>query len=70
MSLVNTLLQARVPDAYRGRIMGVYMLVFGGLVPFGNLIAGTLAHFWGAPAVVFWGALASLASLFIMEHRY
>ena len=36
------------PDHLRGRIMSVYMLVFAGSIPIGNLLTGGLAHFYGA----------------------
>jgi MFS family permease len=46
---VNTLLHLRVPDELRGRVMSIYMLDRG-LMPAGALLAGTSAHFIGAPA--------------------
>ena len=46
----NTLVQATVPDALRGRVMSVYMMVFLGFYPIGALIAGTVAERYGAPA--------------------
>jgi MFS family permease len=58
----NTTLQTVAPDHLRGRVMSVYMLVFAGSVPFGNLITGGLAHFFGAPAALLVGAGISLAA--------
>lgn len=46
---VNTLLHLTVPDQLRGRVMSIYMLDRG-LMPAGALLAGTSAHFIGAPA--------------------
>jgi MFS family permease len=46
---VNTLLHLTVPDELRGRVMSIYMLDRG-LMPAGALLAGTSAHFIGAPA--------------------
>ena len=40
--------QSRVPDQYRGRVSGLYMLTWG-LFPFGSLAAGFLAERFGAP---------------------
>jgi len=48
----NTLVQAMVPDALRGRVMSVYSMMFMGLAPVGALLAGWLAHRFGAPATV------------------
>ena len=44
----NTTLQTVAPDYLRGRVMSVYMLVFAGSVPLGNLLTGGLAHLLGA----------------------
>ena len=56
----NTTLQTIAPDYLRGRIMSVYMLVFAGSVPLGNLFTGGLAQFFGAPIALFAGAGLSL----------
>ncbi len=60
MSLVNTILQSAAPDQYRGRLMSVYMLTFSGMVPFGNLLAGWLAHAVGVSAAVLAGGIFGL----------
>jgi len=52
IALINTLLQSKVPDAFRGRVMGVFMLTFAGIMPFGNLISGWLAHALGVCTTV------------------
>ncbi len=70
MSMANTLLQVNVPDEFRGRLMGVFMMMFGGLMPFGNLISGSLAHFFGAPIVTFGGALLSLLIFLPLGKRF
>lgn len=41
---LNTLLQTRVEDGFRGRVMGLYSLTFFGLAPFGNLMIGALGQ--------------------------
>ena len=53
VALVNTLLQVNVPDAFRGRVMGFFMITFAGFVPFGNLFSGALAQYWGVKAALF-----------------
>jgi MFS family permease len=40
MASSNTLIQAMVPDALRGRVMAVYSMMFMGMAPFGALWAG------------------------------
>jgi MFS family permease len=52
LALINTLLQTKVPDDFRGRVMGVFMLTFAGILPFGNLIAGGIAEALGVSFAV------------------
>lgn len=54
-AVCNTLLQSRVPDGLRGRVMACYMMCFNGLAPFGTLAAGALAHRLGASETVMIG---------------
>jgi MFS family permease len=61
MGSANTLIQAMVPDDFRGRVMAVYSMMFMGMAPFGALLAGMLAGAIGAPATVAAGGLACLA---------
>ncbi len=56
----NTTLQTVTPDHLRGRVMSVYMLVFNGSVPAGNLFTGELANLFGAPISLLAGASLSL----------
>ncbi|MBV9228259.1 MAG: MFS transporter [Chloroflexi bacterium] len=55
----NTTVQTVTPDHLRGRIMSVYMLVFAGSIPIGNLFTGGLAHLFGAPIALLAGAALS-----------
>jgi MFS family permease len=47
MAGANTSHQLTVPDELRGRIMGLHMLVFAGMSPFGALLIGSLAERFG-----------------------
>jgi MFS family permease len=58
MALVNTLIQGRVPEALRGRVMSIWTLTAFGLTPFGSLQAGALAGLFGAPLALGLGAIA------------
>lgn len=61
ISIINTLLQILVPDRFRGRVMSAFMFTFAGIMPFGNLIAGTLAHAIGVSLTLFVsGAICSV----------
>ena len=64
MSTSNTLIQTSVPDEMRGRVMGVWALIFGAMVPVGSLEAGALAHLLGTRITIGTGAIVSaLAAL-------
>lgn len=52
MASSNTLVQAMVPDAYRGRAMAAYSMMFMGMAPLGALLAGLVAEWTGAPGAV------------------
>ena len=53
----NTLVQTSVSDAMRGRVMGIWALVFGGTIPLGGLESGLLSQAVGVPWTVAMGAL-------------
>ena len=61
----NTALQTVTPDHLRGRVMSVYMVVFAGSVPLGNLFTGGLAHLYGAPISLLIGACLSLVAAIV-----
>ena len=43
MAATNTIIQRRVPDELRGRVMAVYATMFMGVQPIGSLLAGGVA---------------------------
>lgn len=61
-ALANTTLQTVTPDHLRGRVMSVYMMVFAGSTPLGNLFMGGLAHLYNAPVALLVGAILSLVA--------
>ena len=65
--MLNTAIQLRVVDAYRGRVMGFYGLTGGGLREFGGMQAGFLAEWTSAPFAIQTGAiaLAVIGSIFL-----
>ena len=48
MASSNALIQARVPNELRGRVMALYSMMFMGMAPIGALVYGALAarHRW------------------------
>jgi MFS family permease len=72
-STSNTVLQSIVPDEMRGRVMGIWTLIFGGMIPLGSLQAGLMADLLGTPATIAIGALicafAALVTLNVVRRR-
>jgi len=72
-STSNTTVQTIVPDEMRGRVMGIWALIFGGMIPFGSLEAGAVAHYFGTAATLAVGAivcaLAAFVTLIIVRRR-
>lgn len=70
MNNSNAMVQSRVPDELRGRVMGLYSLMFMGGGPIGSLLNGTLAEQTSEPAtaLVCAAALAAYA-IFIWIKR-
>ena len=60
MASSNTILQTLVEEDKRGRIMSFYTMAFMGMVPFGSLLAGSLANSLGAPQTVMIGGIACI----------
>ena len=46
-SSTTTLIQSSVEDSIRGRVMGIWALVFGGMIPLGSIFAGTCSQILG-----------------------
>ena len=67
----NTLVQAMVPDALRGRIMSMFTLVLMGSMPLGNILIGALAGLIGTMAAVaaFGAALCAAVGLVALARR-
>src|SRR6266480_1042012 len=64
MAATNTLIQNRVPDELRSRVMAVYATMFMGVQPMGALIAGGVAKRIGAPhTLTAFGSMVLLGSL-------
>ncbi|HEY6945095.1 MAG TPA: MFS transporter [Candidatus Acidoferrum sp.] len=64
MAATNTLIQNRVPDELRSRVMAVYATMFMGVQPIGALIAGGVAKHIGAPhTLTAFGSMVLLGSL-------
>jgi MFS family permease len=64
----NTLLQLHVDDDKRGRVMSFYTVCLQGTMPFGSLIAGSLAGITGGPwAIAIMGIFCLAGALLAKE---
>ncbi len=60
MASSNTVLQTIVEEDKRGRVMSFYTMAFMGMVPFGSLLAGSLASTIGAPETIMIGGISCI----------
>jgi MFS family permease len=72
-STTNTVLQTIVPDDMRGRVMGLWSLIFGAMIPLGSLEAGAVAHWLGTSFALALGAIvcavSALVTLIVIRRR-
>ena len=59
MTSLSTMLQQRLDDSVRGRVMALWIMAFGGTVPIGAIVAGPLSDLVGITAVLLAGAAVS-----------
>ena len=64
---LNTMIQEQVDDAVRGRVMALWIMAWGGTVPFGLMIGGQIAAATSMTVVTLYGA-AVLAVLAIVTN--
>jgi MFS family permease len=62
MNSVNSLLQMKISDDVRGRVMSIYSMILLGAVPFGSVVIGSLTDRVGAPLAVAVCGIACLCS--------
>jgi len=58
----NNILQATTTDAYRGRVMSVWGLLFIGIMPVGQLLLGVLGSLLGIHTSLFVGGAVALSA--------
>ncbi len=69
LAVSNTILQTIAGDEWRGRVMSFYGMAFMGMMPFGSLLAGALAHRIGAPRTVALGGAVCIAGAAVFAAR-
>ncbi|MFB3886447.1 MAG: MFS transporter [Thermodesulfobacteriota bacterium] len=60
MTASNTVLQTIAEEDKRGRVMSFFSMAFLGMVPFGSLLGGSLAHTIGAPETIMIGGISCI----------
>lgn len=69
-SATNAIVQSLVEDRMRGRVMAYFTMSFLGMLPFGSLAAGALAHEIGAPmTLALGGAVSAVGGILAMRLR-
>ncbi|MGB5106802.1 MAG: MFS transporter [Candidatus Zixiibacteriota bacterium] len=69
IAVSNTILQTLVDEDKRGRVISLYVAAHVGMLPFGNLITGTLASAIGTPfTMLITGSLCVVASIAFSTH--
>ena len=66
MASSNARLQAETPGALRGRIIGIYVLLTGGVFPIGAFLVGAISERWGVSTAFLVNGAAGLVSLAII----
>ena len=61
-STMTGTVQRLVDDRFRGRVMSIYLMVLLGLMPFGNLLMGSLSEHFGTPVALRTGAIVTIAA--------
>jgi MFS family permease len=69
VTALSTTLQMRVDDSVRGRVMGLWMMGWAGLVPVGGLIAGPVIDAVGMVPVLLFGAAVAAVLAATMDLR-
>jgi len=69
MAATNTIIQQRVPDEMRSRLMAVYATMFMGVQPIGALLAGFTAKHIGAPNTLLLFGFAVLTGSLVFVAR-
>ena len=64
----NTILQTITDEDKRGRVMSFYTMAVAGMVPFGSIMAGSLASRIGAPhTLIIGGMICIIGSLLFLK---
>ncbi|MDW5289599.1 MFS transporter [Formosa sp. PL04] len=64
-TITNTIIQVNVPNAFRGRVISIYVMTLTGFLPIGSLAIGSISQYIGVQStVLIQGFLAIIITLF------
>ena len=66
MASSNARLQAETPGALRGRVIGIYVLLTGGVFPIGAFLVGEISERWGVSTAFLVNGASGLVALAII----
>ena len=66
---LSTVLQAGLDDAVRGKVMALWIMGFGGTVPFGGLLGGWFIERRSIEAMVLVGAVVAVTLAAVMDYQ-
>jgi MFS family permease len=66
---LSTVLQKRLDDSVRGRVMAIWVMAFGGAVAVGGLVAGPIIDWTSVTAVTLFGAAVAALLVFFADIR-
>ena len=70
MVIRNTIRQLRTPDYIRGRMTSVNQIFFMGGPQLGEMEAGLVAQFFGAPIAVVTGGIGTILAVFGIARKW
>lgn len=66
----NSLIQEIIPNEVRGRVMSIYVFLWGGTAPFGSLYVAFLANYVGVAFSIIVGLVIALLTMLIVFKRF
>ena len=66
VSTMSATIQSTVDDRFRGRVMSLYMMVFMGFMPIGNLEIGYLSEHFGTGLAIRIGCVVTILASFVL----
>jgi len=66
VSTISATIQGVVDDRFRGRVMSLYMMIFMGFMPIGNLQIGYLSEHFGTGFAIRFGCLVTIVAAVVL----